>query len=455
MIWTVQNTPRERVLSGDSDVSESKKKLSLPTPFGKTNVKIEFRPITAVALLFVVLLVVSAGSAGTAELADESADNDDQNKVVLEDETVLWPYTSRAESYDRKTLAINLVVYGDAAKTEQLLRQQAEGDWQEIDEGEEDIAPAEEIDATVNGTSIDWGTADGATRYVYVQPPGEEGKWIDESYQLRDGDYLGERHHVRAYVDPSDEEWTAMQAHREHWDWFHLRHTVHSVEDSQLYVEEEFVDHPRVESLHRERFANEDRSDADGWVTIIELEGGPLAALVAALLVGSFGAARLGGRQEWVAELREDDDVQQTIRAVALILALVALYATVRFGAVWAERAFPGVSPKTIAAVFYPLLVVGMPVCAYLAARQLETIPAFAAASIGFIVALFLDYTYLGVTALPMDTFVHRVALAAAIGFVAAGSSRTARRPEFEFGHVRTGVLLWVVGVSLPLLQFL
>ena len=435
---------------------ESKKKLCLPTSFGKVSVKIELRPVTAVTLLFVVLLVVSVGSAGTVELADDDrADPTEQNKVTLDDETVLWPYTSRAESYDRKTLAINLVVYGNADETEQLLRQQAEGDWEEIDEGEEDVAPAEEIDATVNGTSIDWGTADGATRYVYVQSPGEEGEWVDESYQLRDGDYLGERHHVRAYVDPADEEWTAMQAHREHWDWFHLRHTVHSVEDSQLYVEEEFVDHPRVENLHRERFANEDRSDADGWVTIVELGGGPLAALVALVLVGSFGAARLGERQEWLAELREDDDVQQAIRAVALIVALVVLYAAVRFGAVWTERAFSGAGPKTIAAVFYPILVIGLPVCAYLVARQLETIPAFAAASIGFIVAMFLDYTYLGVTALPMDTFVHRIALAAAIGFVAAGSSRTARRPKFEFGHVRTGVLLWVVGVSLPLLQFL
>ena len=438
---------------------ESEKKLCLPTTFSKVSVKIEFRPVTAVALLFLVLLVVSAGSAGTVELADDdgvdATDSSEQNKVVLEDETILWPYTSRAESYDRMTLAINLVVYGDAEETEQLLRQQAEGDWEEIDEGEEDIAPAEEIDATVNGTSIDWGTADGATRYVYVQPPGEDGRWVDESYQLRDGDYLGERHHVRAYVDPADEEWTAIQAHREHWDWFHLRHTVHSVEDSQLYVEEEFVDHPRIEGLHRERFANEDRSDADGWVTIVELGGGPLAAMVAALLVGSFGATRLGRRPEWVTELREDEGVRQAARAIALIAALVILYATVRFGSVWVERAFPGVRVKTIAALFYPVLVIGMPVCAYLMARQLETIPAFAAGSIGFIIALFLDYTYLGVTALPMDTFVHRVALAAAIGFIAAGSSRTARRPEIEFGHIRTGVLLWVVGVSLPLLQFL
>lgn len=417
--------------------------------------KIELRPVTAVALLFVVLLVVSVGSAGTVELVDDSADASGQNEVTLEDDTVLWPYTSRAESYDRKTLAINLVVYGDADTTERLLRQQAEGDWEELGEDEEDVAPAEEIDATVNGTSIDWGTADGATRHVHVQPPGEEGRWIDESYQLRDGDYLGERHHVRAYVDPAGGEWTAMQAHREHWDWFHLRHTVHSVEDSQLYVETEFVDHPRVESLHRERFANEDRSDADGWVTIVELNGGPLAALVGLVLVGSFGAVRLGERREWLAEMREDDDVRQSIRALALIVALVVLYGAVRFGAIGIERTVPGVGPKTIAAIFYPLLVVGMPVCAYLAARKLETVPAFAAASIGFIVALFLDYTYLGVTALPMDTFVHRVALAAAIGFIAAGSSRTARRPEFEFGHVRTGVLLWVVGMSLPLLQFL
>ncbi|MFC7114337.1 hypothetical protein ACFQH2_04285 [Natronoarchaeum sp. GCM10025703] len=57
-------------------------------------------------------------------------------------------------------------------------------------------------------------------------------------------------------------------------------------------------------------------------------------------------------------------------------------------------------------------------------------------------------------TRLPLDTFVHRGALAVAIGLIAAGASQTAREPGVEHGYVRTGVLLWVVAVTIPLLQF-
>jgi hypothetical protein len=101
------------------------------------------------------------------------------------------------------------------------------------------------------------------------------------------------------------------------------------------------------------------------------------------------------------------------------------------------------------------VLVVGVPVAAYLAARALDEILAFAVASLAFLVALFLDYTILGVSSLPLDTFLYHVGVAAAIGFVAAGASRRARSPGTELGHVRTGVLLWIVVGALPLLRFI
>jgi len=120
------------------------------------------------------------------------------------------------------------------------------------------------------------GSADGSTRYAYVamghDPTG--GTWLDESYQLHDGEYLGSRHHIRAYASPdSDDQWTAMQTHREHWDWFRLSHTVTSAEDSQRYVEREFMDRRYVSSVSRDHLGNDRGFDSDGWVTIIDLNG--------------------------------------------------------------------------------------------------------------------------------------------------------------------------------------
>jgi hypothetical protein len=45
--------------------------------------------------------------------------------------------------------------------------------------------------------------------------------------------------HVRAYA-VDDENWTGMQAHDEHWDWFRLRHTVDDVAGSREFVAADF-----------------------------------------------------------------------------------------------------------------------------------------------------------------------------------------------------------------------
>lgn len=410
--------------------------------------RLTFRPRTAIVLLLVALVFITGGSLAVEELTDGepsyAADH-----VTLDDGSVLWPYTSRAPAYEEQTLSINLVVYGDVAATERILRTQTIGDWEELDEDEQDLAPAE--NGEFNRTTVAWGAADGATRYVEVETGGES-RWLTESYQLHDGDYLGERHHIRAYADPENGQWTVLQAHHEHWDWFHLRHTVHSIEDSQQYVEEEFVGQWYVEDLRRERFGNDASSDADGWVTVIDLDEESIPRLLLSLIfglavVGSFGAAR-------AVDLWHDDDVRTIGQAVALVGSILFVYMLIRFGALGIERLIPGINPKLIVAVFYPLLVVGVPIVAYLTARPLQAVTAFTAGVVGVVVALFLDYTFLGVTSLPMDTIIHRIALAIAIGLVAAGASTTARRPGLEFGYVRTGVLLWVVAVVVPLLQF-
>ncbi len=415
--------------------------------------RIEIRPRTAVALLFVVLLLTLAGSIAGSELDGESQSQTIQTET-LEDGTELWPYTSRAETTEQRTLALNLIVYGDAEATERFLREQTVGEWEELEDDETDIAPDEESVGANNESTIAWGSADGAIRYVYVDPPGAEGRWVDESYQLKDGTYLGDRHHIRAYTDPVDGEWTAVQAHREHWDWFHLRHSVHSIEESQSYVESEFFDSWYVDELNRQHVGNDRGSDADGWVTVVHLRDGLVPALLGALLVGSFGVPSWN-RQRHLRDWWNDDSVQMTVRALLVATSIIALFTFVRVGAIEAELYFADVAPKTVAAVFYPLLVCGLPIVTYLSSRQLGGAPAFTAAALGFIVAMFLDYSHVGVTSLPLHTFIHRVALAAALGFIAAGASQTARSTVTEPGHVRTGVLLWVIAVGVPLLQFL
>lgn len=416
--------------------------------------RIELRPITAIGILFAVLVLISGSSIVASEfIADVDSDREVET-VELADGTEIWPYTSRGPTYDERTLSLNLIIYGDPMATEFMLRHSTVGEWVEIDEERQDIAPAEEFDIDTNRTSVAWGGADGAVRYTNVQSSNTNGNaiWMTESYQLADGEYLGARHHIRAYVDPINENWTAFQAHDEHWDWFHLRHTVHSIESSQSYVEAEFIDHWMVDDLRRERFGNDASSDADGWVTVIDLDRETTSILMGALFLASIEFGRVTNN---IRTFREQDEFRMAVYGLGVILSIIALYMGIRFGAIWIERFDPTLNPKLIVATFYPLLVIGLPVVTYLSARPLDRIPAFTAGTLGFVLAMFMDYTYLGVAALPIDTFVHRAALAVALGFIAAGASRTARHPEATFGLVRTGVLIWVLAVIIPILQFL
>lgn len=395
------------------------------------------------------MLVLTVGSSVVIDGGSEQ-DDDTVDTVQLEDGSMIWPYTSRSAAFDERTLPINMVIYGDSKTVETLLREDARGDWEDIEE-DEDVAPTEDGDEPLNETTMAWGEASGADRYTYVNPPEGYGRWLAESYQLGDGDYLGSRHHIRAYSDPSGGNWTAMQAHLDYWDWFHLRHNVPSTEQSQLYLEDEFEDRWFIQGLQRVPFDNDAGADSNGWVTIIEL----YYSHALLLLLGIIGLSSASGRWEDVEALRYDDSVRTAARILAVVGGIVGLYILVRFGAIHAERRFPETNPKLIVGLFYPALVVGMPVVAYLLSRRLGSSHAFIAGSAGFVTAIFVDFTYLGVLRLPLDTFVHRIALGVAIGFIAAGASETARRPETTLGHVRTGVLLWLVAVSMPILQFL
>ncbi len=410
--------------------------------------RIEVRPLVAVVILFIALAVLLGGStvvgALTGTPVTETQVEPEIETVELKDGSELWPYTSRSQSVSDRTLALNVIVYGDATTTRELLQTEGFGDvtWEEMDDNETDIAPTE---VTFNQSGLGLGDADGAIRYTYVEDPDGNEYWLDESYQLKDGTYLGARNHLRAYEDPHAGQWTVFQGHTEHWDWFQARHNVHSIEESQSVVELHFVDNPLVEDLVRERWGNDRGSDSDGWATVVDLDEEFATLLLGAILIASIQTARMR-------EFIHDDDVKLVYQGAFVVGSLVALMMFVRFGAIWAEGQFPNIYPNTVAAMFFPFLAIGMPIAVYLIARPLDRLPAFAAGSSGFFIALLVDYTYLQVTALPLDTLLQHVALAIALGFIAAGASKTARDPETDLGYVRTGALLWAVAIIIPLL---
>ena len=400
-----------------------------------------------------------------------SADGDDR----------LWPYTSRRPSFDGATLPINVVVSNDPEFVRFMLARSSSAEWnvtsvtdsanrtatEAANESATNATEASTVESGVvlNGTHLEWADARGSSRYTYLyNVTAGEGRWVGEAYQLHHGTYLGARQHVRIYEgDPGKHSWTAIQAHREHWDWFRLRHTVDSVDRSQDYIEAEFRRSSMRHHIQRTWYANGGAIDSDGWVTVIDLGVGDLQpALLSALLAlsGLVGAMsfdvnvpRLRARLEGVVESSIPDP-----RFLLLVSSLSVLVLGVRVGAIAVETSVTGLSPKVIAAVFYPLLVFGTPTCAVLIARGLDPGQSSLAAVVGFGSGIVADYLYLDIALIPVGVLIHRAALVSAIALLAAGAAsgpvvgdRDGRTSVN--GVVAVGVLAWVVALLLPLLD--
>jgi hypothetical protein len=388
----------------------------------------------------------------------------------------LWPYTSRRHDYGSLTLPINVVVKANASRVWYALMYQTDARWNETTGEWAGIGPEDET-AARNGSDVAWMNARGSTRYTYVYvPPGAESLrsgdpggttvgWMDATYQLHDGAYFGTRHHVRVYAGGSgSNSWSAIQAHTEHWDWFRLRHTVGSLARAQKYVEGQFRGEYFTEDISRKWYANGGIIDADGWVTVVDLEESTFYSSSIAALLLAFGLAgrwrdarrHLG---EWLGRLGSDPRWRLSagrvadLRRMLLFLAPVAITLFVRTGSIRVERAMPGLSPKLIAAGFYPVLAVGLPVSAYLLARKLSPQESFALALLGLGVGQIVDYTYLGVTLLPINVIVHRVLLVSALGFVAAGGSQRVADDTGWNDALAAGVAGWLFALGWPLLS--
>ncbi|SEQ92357.1 hypothetical protein [Natrinema salaciae] len=437
--------------------------------------------------------------------------------VTLEDsESSFWEYLSPKQTFQKRS-PINVIVRGDTEDVERILADpDAGGDWSEINESEEEALPDtysltggnasdngtrpenETIDEPMANNSsrnatnetptepdgplpdLDWGNADGGTRYAYVNPgPNESGYWTTETRQLEDGDYYGQRYHIRLYESPNEnDDWVIMQTHSEHFDWFTLRHRVHGSQDAQTKVEADFMKHPRVDvqdDVRRMYLANRNSADADGWATVVELAG----LLVVPTLVGARArrrTARASSQTESAGEQiaqrapdaiddhLTDVDRQRLAAAYArleaghifLVFTILALYLGVRMSGLVLERQAGFLTPHQIAALLYPVIGVGIPLATYLVARGLtRRLDAAVVAAGSLAVAIWLDYSLLGVSALPVDVVAQRMLVVVALGLIAGGAAKRAARSSKFNDMLLVGTAMWVLVLAGTLLGYL
>ncbi|SDR09034.1 hypothetical protein [Halopelagius longus] len=339
----------------------------------------------------------------------------------------LWPYTSRSRSVDGRTLAINVVVRGDRGTIRRALERRSEANWTVINETEGNESEARLDDGPpVQVGKSPWHPARGSSRYTYVTAdPNASGRWVESSYQLATGTYLGHRTHIRAYPGPFGN-WTAFQAHTEYWDWFRLRHTVTGVAPGARFVERDLRDEPFVGSVSRE-YHGLGGGGSDGWLTVIDFAS-------TGLIVGV--AFPRSSRRRW------------NLSDAALPVSLAGLVVGVRTAGITAEQAMPGVTPKLFAAVLYPTLVFGLPALAtYFARGRPPTRTALVAAA-GLGAGFVLDLSGVGISTVPVSLVLHRFTLMGSIGLLAYGVARDDGR------LTALGVSAWFVTLAASLFGY-
>ncbi|MFW5934601.1 MAG: hypothetical protein ACOCQL_01985 [Halolamina sp.] len=358
-------------------------------------------------------VLVAAALAGTTTVGsptpEASAPPADQLVSPAGTESYVWPYTSRRRAVDGRTLALNVVVHGDPDRVRRAFVDRTGANWTTVDEN-----------ATVDVSP--WRRAHGSVRYSYVSPDSEgNGSWIASEYQLAVGAYFGERTHVRAYPSTSDN-WTALQAHTEYWDWFRLRHTVTGVESGAAFVEHDLGDEPFVEAIDRRTHGYLGGGSDGAWIAV------------------EFAAATLLGAAVPLTRRR------LSRRDMAIPVAVVAVVLGVRAWGLGAEAVAPGVNPKLYVAVGYPVLAIGPPVVTAALARDRPALQTALLAFAGLAIATSIELALVGVYPVPADVVNHRLVLSAALAVVAYGVARDRRE------IVGVGVVAWLAALAAPLL---
>lgn len=380
-----------------------------------------------------------------------------ENRLIepTENGTQLWPYTSRGETTEQRTLAINLLIEGSSEDVKTALIDRTELGFEEMDEDRED-AEGDTYQVEIESNSIAWDDAHGSTRYSYVKPPGG-GEWMDESYQLYSGEYMGFRKHIRAYDDPEGE-WTAIQIHEEYFDMFRLRHTVTGAQGPATTLEREFVGQPFVDEVtrtHHGLFGGR----SDGWLTAVDLASIqlPIHELIALFAVASIVSA---SSRRAIVELTQNGIEWSAENRHGYIMfgLLIGLMLSVRSTAIGLERAYPELSPQLFATGLYPIMTLGPLVLVFVFARHLDPYPAFGFAAAGLAMGLTLDMLWLGIEVLPVRLLLHRVGMVLSLGLFAVGVAHRATDEADEIDTERVslatiGALAWFAGLLMPLLD--
>ncbi|WP_435317125.1 hypothetical protein [Haloarchaeobius sp. TZWSO28] len=378
-------------------------------------------------LFAVAIAVLLVGTTLTApSVSTPDPEPPDRKLVTLgESETTIWPYVGPKRSFDRRASSINLVVRADASEVTRRLRS-GETIWNTSEPAfTEENRSERQVD---NGTGVSWSDAYGAKRYVYYET-GTQSVWTAQTSQLHHGDYFGGQYHVRVYdLQQAEGNWTVVQAHAEHWDWFTLTHTVDSLEEARINIEQDFMTAAGPDDVQRVYYDNGDTYDHDGWTTLVYFALLPLVGATAFVPTLERAFDRLWTRH--------------TVWRVVLFLSIPAVVLAVRLGGVTAENLLT-VDPDIVVAAFYPVLVIGTPLAAFAAGSRLEPTDGFLFGSLGFGMAVVVDYGFIGVSVLPIEVVMHRVGLAVAIGLVAAGARRL---DDFELEPpLVVGLVTWLV----------
>jgi len=415
--------------------------------------------LVAVVLLVVTVAYLGFGLVDPFNFAfpEEATDTPAEDRVIAptENGTQLWPYTSRGESTEQRTLAINLLVKGSPEDVKTTLLDRTEFGFEEMSEDEED-AEEKTYQIEIESNNIEWDDAHGSTRFTYVETS-DGGKWMDESYQLHAGEYMGARDHIRAYEDPEGE-WTAIQIHDEYFDMFRLRHTVTGAQRPARTLEREFIGQPFVEEVtatHHGLLGGR----SDGWLTAVELTKIelPWHELLALFAVASFISAT---SRRAAVDLAENfiEWSEQNRHGYIMFGSLIGLILSIRSVGIALERAYPEISPQLFATGLYPLMALGPLVIVVVFARRLDPLPAFGFAATGLAMGLALDMLWLGVEVLPVRLMLHRVGLVLSLGLLAVGVAHRVADETEEIDTERIslatlGGVAWFVGLLMPLID--
>lgn len=463
------------------------------------------RRLLVIGLFILAGTYLSAGGLGIPTLnpAEENTPAEDKLVQPVEDGSKLWPYTSRGKTTKQRTLATNVIIIGDDTRIKRVLTRQSKLQWELAQEtngtangttnetanatdgttnetdfvdaptpvaaNETNVTVANETDTqpvTLKRRGLGWSDTHGATRYTYIdaRPAGGGAGWVKEAYQIHAGEYFGSRSHIRAYTTPSTN-WTAIQIHREYFDWFRLRHTVTGIQPSRNALESNFLEKPFVQEVRRE-YHGVNRGWNDGWLSEIELVSGAALLLVMSLLT-----------RETHRSLQDEGKrlfrwFRSSIRGFALAGGLVGLVLGVRSAAILYENTLPNADPKLMFAALYPVLAVGLPILVFVSAQSfgatarfprlqriarrfgppLDALHAFGFAFLGLTLAFVLDFGSIGVSRIPVQLVLHRVGLACGLGLIAAGSTHVDERGA---GLLVIGIAGWLVGLAMPLAGYI